>query len=125
MIKCILTGRLTKDATVNTVGGKQVINYAIATETGFKENKKTHFVDCSQWTDKVGVAAYLLKGSQVVVDGEPSIREYQRKDGTNGASFALRVNNVELLGGNPNRAAAPTQTIEASEITEPESDLPF
>ena len=41
----------------------------------------------------------MVKGQQVVVEGEISLNQYEKKDGTGGASLRVFVNNVELMGG--------------------------
>lgn len=107
MIKTFLTGRLGKDAVINTLeGGKKVMNYSVAVDQGYGDNKSTLWVDCAQWSEKTGVAEYLKKGTMVAVIGEPSLRMYPKQDGTTGASFALRVDKVELLGSKPEPATA-------------------
>ena len=119
MIKTFLTGRLGKDAEVKTLdNGKKVMNYSVAVDTGFGENKSTLWVDCAQYSEKTTVADYLKKGTAVAVTGEPGIRKW---DG--GAAFTLRVDKVELLGGGKQEqvAAAP----EPAPRQEPADDLPF
>ncbi len=42
MIKTFLTGRLGKDAEIKTLdSGKKVMNYSVAVDTGFGENKSS------------------------------------------------------------------------------------
>jgi len=123
MIKTFLTGRLGKDATLNTLeGGKKVMNYSVAVNVGFGDNASTLWVDCAQWSEKTGVIEYLKKGTLVAVIGEPSLRTYQKNDGTTGASFALRVDKLELLGAkSESTTAQPIATNETSDS----SSLPF
>lgn len=120
MNKVFIVGRLGKDAVINDANGKKVMNYSVGVSTGTKENPSTSWWDCSQWSEKTGVAAYLTKGTQVAVMGEPGLRTYQKNDGTAGASLTCRVDKVELLGSKTNEAApAPSVT------SEPAEDLPF
>ena len=96
MIKTFLSGRLGKDAEVKTLeGGKKVMNYSVAVDIGYGDNKQTLWVECAQWSEKTAVAEYLKKGTQVIVTGEPGIRKWE-----GGASFTLRVDKVELISGN-------------------------
>lgn len=126
MIKTFLTGRLGKDAEVKTLeGGKKVMNYSVAVEIGYGENKSTLWVDCAQWSEKTGVAEYLKKGTQVAVTGEPGIRKWE-----GGAAMTLRVDKVELLGGNkpaqPEQAQVQQQMpAHQPEPITPPDDLPF
>ena len=145
MIKLQLIGNIGKDAIVNNVNGKNVINFNVAHTERFKDAQgnqkdKTVWVDCAYWTDKTAVAPYLKKGTQVFVDGQPDVRTYTTGDGRNGASLTLRVASVQLLGsksadgtsGNQDAVGAnsshpqpPTATPSASDLTEPLDDLPF
>jgi single-strand DNA-binding protein len=143
MIKMQIIGRLGKDCVVNTVNGKNVINFSLAHSEKYKDSQgtlqeKTVWVDCAYWTDRTAVAQYLTKGKEVFAEGQPEARSFQRNDGTPGSSLSLRVREVQLLGGkseNSNSApayntgsaeASPSQSVPAaSEITEPIDDLPF
>jgi single-strand DNA-binding protein len=104
MIKMQVIGNLGKDCVVNTVNGKNVINFTVAHTEKFKDSQgnqqeKTTWVDCAYWVDKTALAQYLTKGKQVFVEGQPEARSFQRNDGTPGASLSLRVRDVQLLGG--------------------------
>jgi len=144
MIKMQVIGNLGKDCVVNTVNGKNVINFTVAHTEKYKDSQgtqqeKTTWVDCAYWTDKTAVAQYLTKGKQVYAEGQPEARSFQRNDGTPGSSLSLRVREVQLLGGRgdsaggssyqPN-ASAPASSSNSSvpspsDITEPVDDLPF
>ncbi|HVZ26750.1 MAG TPA: single-stranded DNA-binding protein [Sediminibacterium sp.] len=146
MIKLQVIGNLGRDATVNTVNGKNVINFTVAHTEKYRDaqgtqKERTTWVDCAYWTDRTAVAPYLKKGTQVYAEGQPDVRTYTTQDGRNGASLTLRVLSVQLLGtrtseggsssgtGNYNPPAytsAPSaQTPAANELTEPLDDLPF
>ena len=103
MIKLMVIGNLGKDCTVNTVNGKNVINFNIAHTEKFKDSsgaqrEKTTWVECAYWTDRTGLAPYLKKGTQVYAEGTPEVRTYQTNDGKSGSSLSLRVQTVQLLG---------------------------
>ena len=104
MIKMQVIGNLGKDCTVNTVNGKNVINFTVAHTEKYRDSQgnnqeKTTWVDCAYWTDRTALAPYLQKGKQVFVEGTPEVRSFTRGDGTGGASLSLRVREVQLLGG--------------------------
>jgi single-strand DNA-binding protein len=104
MIKMQVIGRLGKDCTVNTVNGKNVINFTVAHSEKYRDSsgnnqEKTTWVDCAYWTDRTAIAPYLQKGQQVFVEGTPEVRSFTRNDGTAGASLSLRIREVQLLGG--------------------------
>jgi single-strand DNA-binding protein len=137
MIKMQVIGNLGKDCQVNTVSGKTVMNFTVAHTEKFKDaqgnnQERTTWVDCAYWSDRTAVAPYLLKGTQVFVEGTPEVKTYPRNDGTTGVSLTLRVREVQLLGrkgDNPggggyagnsnNQQTAPATMDEAAD------DLPF
>jgi single-strand DNA-binding protein len=136
MIKLQAIGHLGKDAIVNQVNGKYVVNFNVAHSEKFKnaqgvETNKTIWVECSQWSDRQpNVAQYLKKGTQVFVEGTPEVRTYQKNDGTTGASLNLRVFSLQLLGGNSNQQSTQNTPVHenvntASDISQPIDDLPF
>ncbi|MEO0065769.1 MAG: hypothetical protein RI983_1095 [Bacteroidota bacterium] len=147
MIKLTAIGNLGKDAMLNNVNGKNVINFTVAHTERYRDAQgnqkdKTTWVDCAYWTERTGIAPYLKKGTQVYVEGQPDVRTYTTKDGTNGATLTLRVSSVQLLGSRggestPNTggyasggnqsapAAANSPVAPSSDITEAFDDLPF
>ena len=124
-----MSGRLTRDAEVRFIpSGTAVMAFSVANNTGFGENQKTHFFDCSMFGKRAEgkLKDYMLKGQQVVVEGEISLNQYQKKDGTGGASLNVFVNNVELMGGGQQsggQSSAPAPTAPA--LNEADDDLPF
>ena len=136
MIKLQIIGNLGKDCVVNTVNGKNVINFTVAHTEKYKDSQgnqqeKTTWVDCAYWTDRTAISPYLTKGKQVFVEGTPEVRTFTRQDGTAGASLSLRVREVQLLGGRgesgsaPASSSAPASVPTAADISEPVDDLPF
>ncbi|MEP6683442.1 MAG: single-stranded DNA-binding protein [Parafilimonas sp.] len=111
MIKLMVIGNLGKDCIVNTVNGKNVINFSVAHTEKFKDSagaqrEKTTWVECAYWTDRTGISPYLKKGTQVYAEGTPEVRTYQTNDGKSGASLSLRVQTVQLLGNKGEGAGA-------------------
>jgi single-strand DNA-binding protein len=142
MIKLQVIGNLGKDCIVNTVNGKNVINFTVAHTEKYRDSQgnnqeKTTWVDCAYWTDRTAVSPYLTKGKQVFVEGTPEVRTFNRNDGTPGASLSLRVRDIQLLGGRgesggsasmgsgESYSSPKTQIPNAADITEPVDDLPF
>ena len=127
MNKLIISGRLTRDAEVRFIpSGTPVMSFSVANNTGFGDKQKTHFFDCSMFGKRAEgkLKDYMLKGQQVVVEGEVSLNQYQKKDGTAGASLNVFVNNVELMGSSQQsgtQSSAPTIDKPPPE----DDDLPF
>ena len=151
MLKLLVIGHLGKDATVNNVNGKNVINFTAAHTEKYKDAQgtqidKTTWVECSYWTERIAIAPYLKKGTQIYAEGIPEIRNYTTNDGRTGSSLVLRITSIQLLGSKteggsidsaPQQSAsapaasssnfqqAPAYVPPASSITEPADDLPF
>lgn len=129
MLKVQAIGNLGKDCVSNLVNGKNVINFTLAHTEKFKDaqgnaKEKTTWLDCAYWTDRVAIAPYLKKGTQVFIDGQPDIRTYQKTDGTQGASLTVRVNSIQLLGSPKDNSQSVPNAAPVSE-TVPVDDLPF
>jgi len=85
MIKLQVIGNLGKDAVLNNVNGKNVINFTVAHTERYKDAQgvqkdRTTWVDCAYWTDRTAVAPYLKKGTMVYVEGTPDVRTYTTAD---------------------------------------------
>lgn len=149
MIKLNVIGHLGKDALVNNVNGRNVINFTVAHTEKFKDaqgtqKERTVWVDCAYWTDRTAIAPYLKKGTQVYVEGNPDVRVYTNPQGVATGVITLRVNTVQLLGTKPVEGAAQgyatsqvanstamvaeqshPSSIAPVEMAEPIDDLPF
>lgn len=98
MLHLTSIGTLGRDAEVREHNGRKVINFSIACNTGYGENKKTSWIECSRWTEKDSISQYLKKGTKVMIMGELGLRQWE-KDGKSGASITCNVSNLQLLGG--------------------------
>lgn len=141
MIKMQVIGNLGKDCLVNTVNGKNVINFTVAHTEKFRDSsgtnqERTTWVDCAWWTDRTGIAPYLTKGQQVYVEGTPEVRSFQRSDGSSGASLSLRVREVQLVGRKGDSGPGQSQSFDSAPSRQQQSpaaaalddvadDLPF
>lgn len=110
MIQSQIVGRLGKDATVNQVGGKTVINFNVAHSERFKDastgelKSKTTWVECSKWGENTAVAPYLKAGTLVAVTGKPEAGHYTNKEGHTVATLRCRVDHIELLSAAKDQA---------------------
>lgn len=142
MIKLQIIGRIGGDCVTNEVNGKNVINFNVAHSEKFKNasgalQERTIWVRCAYWTDRLGIAPYLVKGQQVFVEGTPEVEVYKKQDGEPGASLRLRVREVQLLGSKADtqanaQAGSSPQNTSAGQPAEQmtaqdsvEDDLPF
>lgn len=95
------TGRLGADGELRTTqSGEKVLGFRVANDVGFGERKTTQWVDCSIWGRRAeSLAPHLTKGKSVVVSGEVTLREYEKRDGTRGAGLSVRVAEIDFTGG--------------------------
>ncbi|MFN8244584.1 MAG: single-stranded DNA-binding protein [Ferruginibacter sp.] len=105
MIKLQIIGNLGKDCIVKEVNGKNVINFSVAHTERYKDaqgnqKERTTWVECAYWTDRTAVAQYLTKGRTVYAEGAPEADAYTNKEGQAAATLRMRVQTVQLLGGN-------------------------
>ena len=128
MNKLIISGRLTRDAEVRFIpSGTPVMSFSVANNTGFGDNQKTHYFECSLFGKRAegGLKDYMVKGQQVVVEGEISLNQYVKKDGTGGASLRVFVNNVELMGGSQQGGGQQAGAQPNQPAVSDDDDLPF
>ena len=57
-------------------------------------------MECAYWTDRTAIAPYLVKGTSVYAEGSPEADAYTNKEGQAAATLRMRVQNIQLLGGN-------------------------
>lgn len=108
MIKLTATGYLAADCSIKDMesGNNVAIRFAVGVTTKWKDaggnqQSKTSWISCTYWrlANETGIAQYLKKGRQVLIEGEPSVRAWL-KQGSSDPSAALdcRVTYLELLG---------------------------
>ena len=68
----------------------------------------------------------LLKGTQIGITGEISLRPYTTKDGVEKTSLECRVSDVTLLGGKQDGATKQKVAVDVVDsFDDVESDIPF
>lgn len=107
MIKLQIIGNLGKDCIVKEVNGKNVINFSVAHSERYKDaqgnpKERTTWVECAFWTDRTGIAPYLVKGQTVYAEGTPEADAYTNKENQAAATLRMRVGNVQLIGNKNN-----------------------
>jgi single-strand DNA-binding protein len=139
MIKLMVIGHLGKDAEVREVNGKKVIAFNVAHTEKYRDSQgnqqsRTTWVRCSYWNDNTNIVPYLRTGTQIFVEGTPSVDAYMSSTQNQpAASLDLRVLRVELLGGNTSgenngKESAYSKTAERTTpppVVAQEDDLPF
>jgi single-strand DNA-binding protein len=119
------TGNIGGDAEVrHTADGTIITSWSVAVSSGYGKNEKTNWVRCSLFGKRgETLAQYLKKGTQVGVNGEISLNEFEAKDGSIKTTLELNVSNVTLLGKKDAAEKSPTKVAQPAE--EIEEDIPF
>jgi len=103
--KVILIGRLGKDAESKfTPSGTSVATFSIATSWRQKDQQTGEWKEHTDWHNIVlwraeNVAPYLVKGTQVYVEGRLQTRNYENKEGRKVYVTEVVAEELILLGG--------------------------
>src|SRR5580700_2638063 len=103
--KVILIGNLGRDAeTAFTASQVAVVKFSVATSRRWKDQATGDWKEETNWSNIVfwrgeNVAPYLLKGTQVYVEGRLQTRSYDDKDGKKVWTTDVVADEVILLGG--------------------------
>ena len=125
-------GNLGKDAETRYLqSGDPVVSFSVGVKSGYGDKATTTWARCSMFGKRgEAVAPYLVKGQQVAISGEASLREYTDKQGQQRASLEVRVNDLTLVGGKREgqQAAQPRQQAQAPQQSggmDMDDDIPF
>ena len=142
MEKTTIIGNIGKDAQVNETNGKKAVNFTVAVNKSFKQQdgtKKTvtNWYSCTRWlngNESAEVVKYLLKGTQVYVEGNLQPAMYKDKENQTCIDLKLNVKSIQLLGtkkddqAETNNATSPGQNGTGNPDPNPmpdNDDLPF
>ena len=123
----IATGYLTNDPVVRTTNtGKTICTIRMCISDSNAKNKC--FIDVESWEKTAEACAkFLVKGREVLVEGELSVSVWE-KDGKTQSKNFIRANKVKFLGsGKKSEDGAPSSNTASSATpqTEEDSDIPF
>jgi len=123
-----LIGHLGSDPVVKiSTSGTKVSTLRLATKDLFK-NKAGEWVDETQWHTLViwgnlntTVEKYCLRGSELLVEGKLTYREYEDNNGNNKTITEIKVDSLIVM--NKSKLKKRNEEISSQEITQ--EDLPF
>lgn len=123
MNRLMIIGNLTADpVTRQTQSGLNVCAFTVAVNRRQKD-EQADFFNVSAWRELgENCQKYLAKGRKVAVVGSVSVRAYDRKDGSAGASMEVQANEVEFLSS---RSGAPEPKRDAQTGMEQVDDEPL
>lgn len=96
MLSITVTGNVAGDPRTNTVGGTDVTNFTILSNSKVKGEDVTSAVDVAVWGKRAEIAArYIKKGSLVTAAGTGYIEIYEGKSGP-GAKGVMQASDFTL-----------------------------
>ena len=131
MQRLTIIGHCGNDAEVKDLGQNQVINFSVAVSEIYvnkSTNEKvtnTTWYEIAKWGNNTAVAQHLKKGTQVLVEGKPTARAWQKEDGSLVSVLGINAFDIKLLGSAktesaPASTSAPTPTpIPQAQSSEP------
>jgi len=99
----VLVGRLTRDSELKyTASGTALCNFSVAVNRRVRKQEQwtdeASFFDLTLWDKQAeGLSKYLVKGTQVAVQGELRQDRWE-KDGQKQSKIQIFVNTIQLLG---------------------------
>ncbi|MDW8799675.1 single-stranded DNA-binding protein [Clostridium sp. A1-XYC3] len=103
MNKVVLIGRLTKDAELMQLEGKErgVLRFTLAVDRRFSNNsggKEADFIPVRYWSDfGHKIQPYLLKGKLIGVSGKVSTRSYTTDESAKRYVTEIEADNIQFL----------------------------
>ena len=111
MNKISVIGRIGRDPEQRFLpDGTAILSFALADDIGFGDKKATNWWNCTIFGKRAEtLQQYLAKGTQVVVWGGVTMREYNDKDGNKRVSPDVRIDELALVGSKPEGQQQPQQ----------------
>ena len=130
MNSCTFTGRVVFDAEMRTTAsGTSLCRLRIASDTGWGDNEKTHWLDCVIFGNRGdALQRHLTKGTQVTVVGDLAPpRTYESKSGETRVAQDLVVREIALQGGSKDHGATASVASSSTPAAEADfgDDVPF
>ena len=108
MNKVILIGRLTKDPELRyTSTDIPVVQFALAVNRAFSRNgeRQADFINCVAWRNLAdNLAKYIKKGSQICVEGQIQVRNFEDNGGVKRYVTEVICDNIHFLESKGSRS---------------------
>lgn len=113
--KVILIGRVGADPEVRYMpSGNAVANIRLATNDSYKDKTSGQMQESTEWHRVVMfaklaeiVGQYVKKGSLLYIEGRIRTNKWQDQSGQDRYTTEIIANEMQFLGGNPNREGGP------------------
>ena len=122
--------RIGKDVEVRySPNGDAIANISLAFSYGKKQadgKRATQWVDATLFGKRAeSLAPYLKKGGQIVAYlSDINVQTYESKNGQ-GVKLVGKIDDLELIGGQAERAPQPVAQVKPVELTDLSDDVPF
>ncbi|MFO8067968.1 MAG: single-stranded DNA-binding protein [Bacteroidales bacterium] len=133
--KVILIGNLGKDPEIRSLeSGVKVASFSIATSEVYKnkdgvKNEITEWHNIVLWRGLAELAEkYLIKGSQIYLEGRIRTRQWEDKDGIKRYTTEIIGDNLTFLGkpkDNDSKGTSKSNNENEEIVPEADDDLPF
>jgi len=122
-----ITARLARPPEMReTHSGTTICNLTLPNDTGWGDNKTTSWWTCTLFGKRAEAAGkHLVKGKWVTVNGEPSLRTYEKRDGSTGFSLEVKVSDWAFCGPKEDAPAQRDSSATSYNRGEPSPDIPF
>ncbi len=108
MNKIFISGGLGRDAELKSVGDKSVLEFSIAVNSSYRKEDPPSWWKCAIWGARAEkLAQYLTKGTRLIVEGEPKLRQYEDKEGNKRLAAEIFVNSIEFMGSRSDSQSSP------------------
>ena len=110
MINATVTGNIGKDPEMKeTRNGKKMATFSLASSQKRGEEQETTWIDCVAFEATAeAISGNLGKGMRVLVTGPLSLETYKRRDGGEGTSLRMIVNDIGLMVRSGSKKEAPS-----------------
>ena len=131
--KTIQMGRLTADPELrDTASGHQVVNFNIAVDRGYGDDKKTDFFPVQAWNGLAEtIARHFKKGDQILVSGSLQNRQWEDNKGSKHTTTEIVATEFAFCGAKKDSSTPPpVQVCKARnkptlQAMDDDSDIPF
>lgn len=115
MNKCIIIGRMTKDAEIYTTsGGVTYTQFVLAVQRNYADasgEKQADFINCTAWRGLAeAIVKYVRKGDRIAIVGVLQNRSYEDKAGIKRTVTEILVQEAEFLGNKQASEDKPGET---------------
>lgn len=107
LMRLTVIGNIGNDAQAREVNGRKFVTFNVAVTAKYKDKQSGVDVEKTTWIGCVrdglqNIDQYLKKGTQVYLEGTPSVNLYQDREGKSQAQMQMSVHTLQLLGSAKN-----------------------